>query len=599
MAASRTCSSRVLLLGGLLVVVVNFAVTIGLTLNMGLTRQEITTSLGQPANLGCYVNQANTTSLTYSWTKDNSTVTQSSNLRVYDNVLVVTPKNNTDFGVYECHVSDGVTSTKCNISLLPGCSKTEPEGIIQAHLGCANISVLMPVLAFAVVSLLLNIHFFVRWKRRDRWVFSEEDIMQLHLAQESIPVEEITDERVDIKQKKPFFGRLRKRRREDHETDQHMEENDRNHQEIVCESDTRGKRREEAIEMQEIQDIPSVAEIKAANKDNDERAPTRSDEIRRPGVSETPSVSHFFKSIHEENEETAPAVIEAVRSPKVSETPRIADFFNTTDEEKDGTAPAVSEAARSPKVSETPRIADFFNTADEENDTTVPALSEAVRSPKVSETPRIADFFNIADQENDTSAPTLSESIRSPAVSETPRIADFFNTTVEDDETAPALSETVRRPDVSETPRIADFFNTTVEDDETAPAPSETVRRPDVSETPRIADFFNTTVEDDETAPALSETVRRPDVSETPRIADFFNTTVEDDESEPAISEAARRPGVSETPRIADFFLPSDDSDGEGSRRDSMNSEEPLVSHYMEKMDFEGKGESDDEPVLK
>ena len=93
-------------------------------MDMGLTRKEVTASVGKPANLGCYVNHTNATSLTYSWTKDNLTVTQSSSIRVYGNVLVITPEKNTDFGVYECHASDGVTNIKCNISLSAGCNNT-------------------------------------------------------------------------------------------------------------------------------------------------------------------------------------------------------------------------------------------------------------------------------------------------------------------------------------------------------------------------------------------------------------------------------------------------------------------------------------------
>ena len=94
---------------------------------MRLTRQQITTSFGQPANLGCYTNHTNSSSLKYSWTKDNVNVTPSSNINVYDNVLVVTPENNSDFGTYECHVSNGVTTTSCSISLQPGCNKTGEE----------------------------------------------------------------------------------------------------------------------------------------------------------------------------------------------------------------------------------------------------------------------------------------------------------------------------------------------------------------------------------------------------------------------------------------------------------------------------------------
>ena len=91
---------------------------------MGLTRLEITASLGQPANLGCYANVTNTTSLTSFWAKDNVTVTQSSTTRLYDNVLVVTPEKESDFGMYECRVTDNVTITKCNITLLRGCNNT-------------------------------------------------------------------------------------------------------------------------------------------------------------------------------------------------------------------------------------------------------------------------------------------------------------------------------------------------------------------------------------------------------------------------------------------------------------------------------------------
>ena len=55
------------------------------------------------------------------------TVTETSNVKLYDNLLVVTPEKSTDFGTYECHVSDGVTITKCSISLRPGCNETGKE----------------------------------------------------------------------------------------------------------------------------------------------------------------------------------------------------------------------------------------------------------------------------------------------------------------------------------------------------------------------------------------------------------------------------------------------------------------------------------------
>lgn len=95
-----------------------------LELDLNLTRQEIITFLGQPANLGCY---ATTTlmnsSLSYSWTKDNRTVTQSSRVRAFDDVLVITPEEAADFGTYQCNITNGVSSILCRISLLQGLDK--------------------------------------------------------------------------------------------------------------------------------------------------------------------------------------------------------------------------------------------------------------------------------------------------------------------------------------------------------------------------------------------------------------------------------------------------------------------------------------------
>ena len=292
----------------------------------------------------------------------------------------------------------------------------------------------MPVLAIVVVSLLLNIHFFIRWKRRDRWLLTEEEIRQLQEAQEHVPFEERSEESVEVRKKKPLFGRLRKRRREN---DHNIDENEKNHQETVRGSDTHGRHKEESVEMEEIQDIPSVADIKAAEKNDD-----------------------------------------AVHGP--------------------------SDEDRRPVASEPPRIADFFHNTDDENEDIVPAPSNAAQEPPEEDTLRIADFFKATDDVKDDSASESSGTPRRPAVTEPPRIADFFTTTDE-------------------------------EIDDTAHAPPDT----------------------------------------------------------------PRRSTVTEPPRIADFFVPDDEIDGEGSGRESMDSEQPLVSHYMERMDFQGKDESDDEPVLK
>ena len=95
-----------------------------LELDLNLTRQEIITFLGQPANLGCH---ATTTlinsSLSYSWTKDNQTITQSPRVKAFADVLVVTPQEAGDFGAYHCNITDGVSSILCRISLLQGLDK--------------------------------------------------------------------------------------------------------------------------------------------------------------------------------------------------------------------------------------------------------------------------------------------------------------------------------------------------------------------------------------------------------------------------------------------------------------------------------------------
>ena len=90
-----------------------------LILDVNLTRQEVTTFLRQPVNLGCYTTTTSAGSiLEYSWTKDNQTVTQSPNVQAFDGVLVVTPEKDSDFGTYECNVTNGMSSGLCRISLV-------------------------------------------------------------------------------------------------------------------------------------------------------------------------------------------------------------------------------------------------------------------------------------------------------------------------------------------------------------------------------------------------------------------------------------------------------------------------------------------------
>lgn len=105
-----------------------------LSIDRNLTRQEITTFLNHTVNLGCYVTNVTEPTnsfqslsspvtsepVVYTWKKDNVTVTRSSRAKIHGNVLVVTPESPKDFGMYECNVTNGVSSTQCRILLIKG-----------------------------------------------------------------------------------------------------------------------------------------------------------------------------------------------------------------------------------------------------------------------------------------------------------------------------------------------------------------------------------------------------------------------------------------------------------------------------------------------
>ncbi|XP_068726684.1 uncharacterized protein [Montipora capricornis] len=167
-----------------------------LELDLNLTRKEVITFLGQTANLACYATNTNSP-LTYSWTKANQTVTQSSYIRAVGHVLVVTPMEEKHFGNYMCNISDGASSATCLISLSKGINETEYVKNTQGEpsTGCVNISVLMPVLAVAVMSLLLFIHLLIRGKRtedkmRDKKIKHSEECSSRHSEASTSVIEE-------------------------------------------------------------------------------------------------------------------------------------------------------------------------------------------------------------------------------------------------------------------------------------------------------------------------------------------------------------------------------------------------------------------------
>lgn len=491
MAASRSCQFRhVCILQGMLVIF-SYAVANGEpTLDMRLTRQQITTSFGQPANLGCYTNHTNSSSLKYSWTKDNVNVTPSSNINVYDNVLVVTPENNSDFGTYECHVSNGVTTTSCSISLQPGCNKTDAgrnSGAVVT--GCVNLSVLMPVLTVMVVSLLLNAHFLIQWRRRQVWLRSEEDFLQLQMLQRSLAAnhEEQVKESSETKKKKMFGGGFKKRQKEYEESGEHIEKNG-------TDSSKHEKNKEEEIEMQVSTDFSHLQESSHALDSPREQESSRA--LDSPREQDSSRVLH---SLWEQN---------SARTNDSQEIPRLEDIYRVQD-----ISPPTLDSLRdldSPRSLESPRTKE------------IPCLKEILR-------------------EQDSSSPTQdsSRALDSPRSIETPR--------------------------TSEIPRLEDFLR----EEDSSPRASDSPRS---IETPRASEI-----------PRLEEFLGSPEIKDKKH-----------DQTAHDSSDVNRQSAVVEAPRIASFFFPGDESDNEGGERQSLNSEQPLVSHYMEKMNFE-KGNDDDE----
>ena len=86
------------------------------TINKELTRKEIYSLLGNPANVMCSVN--NPHPVHFKWTKDGEEMLDSENVKVHNNILVVTPRQLKDFGVYVCHVSSIAGKANYRIELV-------------------------------------------------------------------------------------------------------------------------------------------------------------------------------------------------------------------------------------------------------------------------------------------------------------------------------------------------------------------------------------------------------------------------------------------------------------------------------------------------
>ncbi|XP_068726679.1 uncharacterized protein [Montipora capricornis] len=417
----------------------------GLALDTVRTRKEVTSSLGQTVNLGCYANNSNSPSFTYTWTKNNMNVTQSSNVKVLHNLLVITPQKSADFGTYQCHISDGRASTICSISLSAGCNDTEATIVT----GCVNLSVLMPVLAVMMVSLLLNVHFLLQWRRRQQSLLSQEDIMRYQIAQESLEVSASEQLEEEGDKNETCFVGFRRRRKEKEEIKERIVGNDECH--------SKDEKNNELFEMQEDIDHSYTQDMSTKGQDTSQRSPGK----------EIPRLEHILSQ-----PEISPIAKHSPRS--LQDSPRTFGTLRESPRTDDG-----SQLLESPKEKEIPRLEDILSQPEispiakdrlesmQDSPRTFESLRDspraydsehALESAQASEIPRLEDYIGREETSSDERDKPLSLHI--PRTEEIPRLEEFLweTKTRDDDEAVPDHSDANFQSAEAQAPRIADFF---------------------------------------------------------------------------------------------------------------------------------------------
>ncbi|XP_074612599.1 uncharacterized protein LOC141866947 isoform X1 [Acropora palmata] len=417
-------------------------------LDMNRTRKEVTTLLGQPVNLGCYTNNSGASPFLYTWTKDNVTVTESSNVQIYENMLVLTPQTSADFGIYKCHIVSGSVTTVCSISLHPGCANREGNSPSFVVTGCVNLSVLMPVLAVMMVSLLLNVHFFLQWRRRKQFLLSGEEIQfgqEFLEANDTEQMEEEVGEAEIGKNETCCVGFRRRRRKEKEDIKRRIIGHDNYHRD--------DEKNEEVFEMQEstcAQDSYTGGRETSQSSPGKEIPPLE-DILNQPEIS--PIAKHSPRSLQDsphtlntaQESPSAEDTPRSLESPKRNEVPRLEDILSHPE-----ISPIAKDRLESPRDSprtlkslrDSPRVPDIDS-----------ALAE---SPRGTEVPRLEDFIREEETSTDVrDQPQLSDIPRTQVI---PRVEEFLWDAQTKDNNKPACSQTEAGSADSQAPRIADFF---------------------------------------------------------------------------------------------------------------------------------------------
>lgn len=277
----------------------------------------------------------------------------------------------------------------------------ESEGYTKLVTGCVNLAVLMPVLAAMMASFLLNVHFLIQWRRRQRFLLSDEEIYQLHLAREATAVnhEDQEEENVEVRKKNFFGGRFKKCKKEG-------DKKEKNH-ESIQDSSNLDKDKGEAIEMQESKYFLNTQDSSREKKRpweyddvtraDDNQEILRLDDILRVQETSTPVQDSM-------NEWESPRSIDSAGTKGI---PRLEDILR----EQDSSLPTQDHSheldslrtQESPRTQEIPPLEEILRASEgeakeNEHDETRPDVSDAHYRSGSLQAPRIAEFFLPSDE---------------------------------------------------------------------------------------------------------------------------------------------------------------------------------------------------------
>ena len=310
-----------------------------------------------------------------------------------------------------------------------------------------NLSVLMPVLAVMMVSLLLNVHFFLQWRRRKQFLLSGEEIQfdqEFLEANDTEQMEEEVGEAEIGKNETCCVGFRRRRRKEKEDIKRRIIGHDNYH---------RDDEKNEVFEMQEstcAQDSYTGGRETSQSSPGKEIPPLE-DILNQPEIS--PIAKHSPRSLQDsphtlntaQESPSAEDTPRSLESPKRNEVPRLEDILSHPE-----ISPIAKDRLESPRDSprtlkslrDSPRVPDIDS-----------ALAE---SPRGTEVPRLEDFIREEETSTDVrDQPQLSDIPRTQVI---PRVEEFLWDAQTKDNNKRACSQTETGSADSQAPRIADFF---------------------------------------------------------------------------------------------------------------------------------------------